>query len=623
MMAAGVGLGLWAVLEEELSLALPADRELAEDDFQIRLRPLVIGCVILLAAFIAFFNKQYKIFNLIPWLVGLGFVLYALWTPRPGLKGLYARLTDFVRKWEWNFRITGHMVLVALAFGIGVYFRVARMGEVVPEMFSDHAEKLLDVYDVLQGQTRIFFPRNTGREGLQFYLIAWTARLFGTGISFLSMKIGTVALGIFMLPYLYLLGKELGNKNVGLLAMLLAGVAFWPNILARVALRFILYPAFAAPTLYYLVRGLRTGQRRYFILSGIFLGIGLHGYTPFRAVPILVVVVIGLYWLQKRGMPRFSRSTVWLGIIAFVSLMVFLPLLRVWVQEPAVFNQRIASRLTSIEAGDQMAQGWALVGVFLRNVWNGLLMFNWDSGEIWVNTLPGAPSLDLVTGAAFVLGFGLVLVRYAAKWRWEDGFLLLGLPVLMLPSTLVLAFPHENPAPNRAGGAVVVVFVLAAMGIEAVLRAIRMKLEGKAGLRTAVVIGLALVLIVVGHNAVKTFETYPAQYRLNAKNTSDLGAVIQQFTDTVGTQDQAWVVTVPHWVDTRLVGMNAGFPIKDFAIWAEDLDQTLTVPSPKLFLVKLDDEDGLSALIEMYPQGRYSLYEAEIPFQSFFIFYVP
>ena len=38
-------------------------------------------------------------------------------------------------------------------------------------------EKLLDVNDVLHGQFSIFFPRNTGREAFQFYLIAATVKL--------------------------------------------------------------------------------------------------------------------------------------------------------------------------------------------------------------------------------------------------------------------------------------------------------------------------------------------------------------------------------------------------------------------------------------------------------------
>jgi len=53
--------------------------------------------------------------------------------------------------------------------------------------------------------------------------------------------------------------------------------------------------------LYYLIRGLRTRNRNDFILSGIFLGIGLHGYTPMRIVPFVVVVAVGLYLLHSQS----------------------------------------------------------------------------------------------------------------------------------------------------------------------------------------------------------------------------------------------------------------------------------------------------------------------------------
>jgi hypothetical protein len=514
-------------------------------------------------------------------------------------------------------------VLLLAALGLGIFFRVNRIGGVYPEMFSDHAEKLLDVWDVLQGQTRIFFPRNTGREGLQFYLIAWTSQLFNTGVSFLSMKIGTVFFGIFMLPYLYLLGKELGNGWVGLLGMLFAGISVWPNLLARVALRFILYPAFAAPALYYLLRGLRTGKRGYFIASGIFLGIGLHGYTPFRAVPVLVVVALVLFWLHNRSRETLSKAVVWLGIIVLVSLIIFLPLLRVWVQNPEMFNFRFKSRITDAQVGDQMPGGWGLFALFWSNVWDGLLMFNWDSGTIWANTIPNRPSLDIVSGAAFVLGAALVLFRYLRDRRWEDAFLLLGVPVLMLPSTLVLAYPNENPAPNRAGGAAVLVFLLAGLALEAILRAIQKNIGPTSGKRIMATAALLLILVAAWQNYSLTFETFPEQYSASIWNTSELGGVIEQFTDTVGSPDQAWVIAYPHWVDTRLVGINAGFPTKDFAIWPEDLEETLPAPLPKLFLFKVDDATALNALQTVYPSGKYSMYNAALPQKNFYIYYVP
>jgi hypothetical protein len=620
-----VGAAIWGMASGELQLAepLPKDDPQEKDDLSVVLWPLIAGMLLLLAAFISFGGNRFTDFNLLLWFSGIAMVLWSFWYPRPDLGLLFNRVLGFFRRDRWQVTITLPVVLFVLVLSIGVFFRVSQLGEVVPEMVSDHAEKLLDVYDVLNGDTKIFFIRNTGREGLQMYLIAQTIRWFDTAISFLSMKIGTVALGILMLPLMYLIGVELGNKTTGLLAMFFSGIAFWLNSLARVALRFILYPAFAAPTIYFLLHGLRTGRRRDFILSGVFLGIGLHGYTPIRAVPILIVVTFILFWLHNRSKETLSKALIWLGVLAFISIVLFLPLLRVWINDPGAFNQRTITRLTDLEVGGEMPNGLELVGVFFSNVWKGLLMLNWDSGSVWVNTITHAPSLDLISGALFVVGVGLLLWRYLKQHKWQDAFLLLAVPILMLPSTLVLAYPQENPSPNRASGAAVVVFVIIALALEAIFQAIKRKMNGDAGTRLAWLVLIVLVLAAARGNYTMTFKTYKEQYTRNAWNTSELGAVIGQFIDTVGEPDQAWVVAYPHWVDTRLVGVNAGQSHRDYAIWPDEIESTLAVQSPKLFLFRLDDEPAREVLEETYPQGSVSLYTSEEPSHSFYIYYVP
>ncbi len=99
------------------------------------------------------------------------------------------------------------------------FFRFYQTATVPPEPFSDHAEKILDVYDVSQGQTHIFFLRNTGREAIQMYwtlLISW---VFGTGLSYLSLKLGTAILGFLTLPFIYLLRKRDRRKTRGILRL--------------------------------------------------------------------------------------------------------------------------------------------------------------------------------------------------------------------------------------------------------------------------------------------------------------------------------------------------------------------------------------------------------------------
>ncbi len=230
-----------------------------------------------------------------------------------------------------------------------IWFRVYRINDVPPEMVSDHAEKLLDVWDVLNGQTSVFFPRNTGREFFQFYLTAAVIQVFQTGISFLSLKIGTVLMGLITLPFIYLIGKEVGNRRVGLYALLFAGIAYWPNVISRIALRFTLYPAFVAPTLYFLLRGLRTSNRNYFILAGIALGLGLNGYTSFRIMPFVVVAAGGLYMLHRQSQGARIQAVYGLIVLAFVSFVVFLPLFRYAVDNPDMFAYRTLTRMGTIE----------------------------------------------------------------------------------------------------------------------------------------------------------------------------------------------------------------------------------------------------------------------------------
>ena len=102
-----------------------------------------------------------------------------------------------------------------------------------------------------------------------------------------------------------------------------------------------------------------------------------------------------------------------------------------------------------------------------------------------------------------------------------------------------------------------------------------------------------------------------------------MGEIIQFFSDTYGEADSAWVVAYPHWVDTRLVGMNAGLTTRDFAIWPDHIVDTAPDPRAKLFLINPLDQDGLNALRQVYPEGILSLHKSRVETKDFYIFMVP
>ena len=619
--ALAAALLILSIRRSEWVFKLAAPPTVQADPLTVRARPLWVAIPLAVLAYIAFGDNRFTTFNLIVWSLALLAYLAAFWlADRQSILDLGAALhTRWQAFRQRGLQLSPWTLALLFSFALIAFFRLYLLESVPAEMFSDHAEKLIDVGNVLDGQTAIFFPRNTGREAFQMYLTATMALLFNTGLSFLSLKLGTALCGLFTVPFIYLLGKEVANKRVGLLAMLFAGVAYWPNVISRVALRFTLYPFFTAPMLYFLVRGLRRRSRNDFILAGLFLGLGLHGYSPFRFVPFLVVIAFLLYLLHRQSRGRRVQAVWWLMLLALTALMVFLPLMRYALQDPLMFSFRGLSRMTQIERAFP-APGWQ---IFLQNFWKAWVMPFWDNGEIWVHSVTHRPALGIVPAALYFLGSLLLVVRYIRQRDWLDLFWLIAVPFLMLPSILSLAFPDENPSLNRTGAALIPVFLIVGMAADALLVSLKKAIRGPWGARLGWTLVMLLFFLGARQDYDLVFHQYAERFQQSSWNTSELGAIIRQFADTVGTVDSAWVVPYPHWVDTRLVGINAGVPGKDYALWPDQLEDSLALPGPKLFLYKPEDAEAAARLISLYPQGAAQLHLSDTLGKDFFIFYVP
>ena len=589
--------------------------DLREGTFLRSFIAFIVSLVFSLIAFFAIAGGQFNPFNLTSWLIAIFAIVIAFWSPRTPILTWPSRIRNFMSRPRWNISFDRSALLFLIVLALILFFRVYRLLDVPSQMISDHAEKLWDVGDVLNGTTSTYFTRNTGREFFQFYLTAGIVLLFKTGLSFLSLKIGTVAAGIVTLFYIYLLGKEIANERAGLLAMVFAGIAYWPNVISRYGLRFPFYPLFYAPALYYLVWGLRKRSRLGFILSGLFLGLGLHGYSPFRVVPLIILVAVGLYLLHRQS-EGYRRQAVWgLVIIVIVSGIVFIPLLRYMIDDPNIVLFRAMTRLGELER-PLPGPAWQ---IFLQNLRNSLTMFAWDDGEIWPISVPHRPALDVVTSVFFHLGVVLVILRYIRQRHWLDIFTLISIPLLMMPSILSLSFPAENPSFNRSGGAIVPVFLIVALASDSFLTA----LESSRNRRIAWVVGSFLLLWASLQNYDLVFNQYRKLYDQSAWNTTEMGEVVSSFEKLNGNADTVWLVGFPHWADSRLVMINAGYPYRDNAIWPENFAGTLEDPRAKLFLININDLASIEALQAQYPEGWLTEYQSKYESRNFLLFFVP
>jgi len=553
---------------------------------------LSLACMLI--AFLDSGGNRFRPPGVMAWIVAVIAWFFAWWNapfPRLPRDGLLLR---------------GHHLLFLLILALGIGFRYWDLWNLPLDVNSDHAEKLLDVRDVLNGEHRIFFPRNTGREAFQFYLAAATIRLFGMPLHKFTLQVGTAFIGVLLLPALYLLGASLWGRWGGIWTMFLGAVASWAVIPARVGLRYPFLPTFAAWSLSFLIRGLRSGKRTDFLWMGLFLGMGLYGYSPFRGMLAALPAAFLTVWLARRGWRteegRRQARDFLIGMLT--ALPVLAPMLRFIVDYPGIFFYRLMTRVSTWE---KPIEGNPLL-ILADNIRRALLMFHWTGDEVYVATIPLRPMLDPVMGALLVLG-GAAAILWMLRHRDPVPLAVLMAGFVMLfPSAYNLPFPQENPSTVRAAGALPPVLVLAAL-----VPALWTAGWGSFPRGRWVGWGAAalLVLVLIRINADRIFREYATTYCRIVPNASDAAEILRGFYAGGGPETNAFYVAYPYWFDSRLIGMWLGDLDWPYTIWHEDLPQALEahqhLPGPKLYLVHPEDRASLAALQATYPEGWWVL----------------
>jgi len=619
--AASLGLILMAVLRHEWAIQSMRLDSTAAMAAGVRKVAFFIFLPVVLIAFLSLSQNRFTGVNVFLWLVAVILAVYAFWQPAEELdlrKG-WQKFWNFIRHPFVNIQLTGWGFLVAASFALAAFFHLDKLSSIPLDMTSDHAEKLLDINDVLNGKFSIFFTRNSGREPIQFYLSTILIKWFGAGLNFTTLKLSMALAFLAGLYFVYRLGKELGNRWTGLLAMLFVGFASWTEIISRVGLRLVLYPVFVAPVLYFMLRGFRRSNRNDFILAGIFMGLGLMGYTAFRIMPVVVFLGVLLYILFQRLGQKRKEAWLALGIMALFTFVLALPLIRYAIEYPEVIGYRTLTRMTSAEvplAAD-------VIKVFFSNTWNALTMPFWNDGSTWFISVTNRPALDVVSAALLFIGLVTIIVRWFKQRDWQDLFLLLSIPVLMLPSILALAFPIENPSLSRAGGAIIPIVIIIAIGLQSVLTSLWQRGLALFGKILVVVLALGLVVVSAAQNYDLFFNQFNTSYADATWNTQQIGDVCKDYIDSVGAPDTCYVVGLAYWVDTRLVAMVAGYPTMDYALWPNDIPATKADPRAKMFIVRADQADEITQLVQLFPNGFETLHHSTVPGRDFIAYLVP
>lgn len=590
-----------------------------------RMRQVLLGATIILAAiaFVSLAKNRFTLRGVLGWWGAVVAWLLAMVELSPGRRTWklpsVAALRDRVRAGAVVIR-TNWVTLALLAILLlAFFFRVYRIWDIPTDPESDHVEASKDVWDILQGQYRIFFPRNTGREPTQFYLTAGLSKVFGYG--WLTLRLTMALVGVLNVVTMYLLGKELVDRYFGVLAAFFVAISYWHVIISRIGLRIVLAPLWTAATLYALFRAFRTRQRNDFLLAGLCLGLGLYGYYAFRIMPLLVIVFAVIKVVVDRGagfrLDRFVHNFV---LLVVTSALVFLPMLRYMYDEPRMYWYRALTRTTDLEVkspGDDLK-------VFADNVKRALLMFNYEGDDAWPESVPLRPALDYVSGGLFALGAAYVLYLLLAKRHPLAVYLLVAMFVLLLPSALAIAFPIENPSNLRASAVIPVALVLVTFPAYLVARQVLRAFRGGMGVILVVVLGGLMLSQAVKANYQTYFTDYREHYRRSAWNATDMARVIDSFAAIYGGRQNAYLICTPYWIDGWCISLVMGeITWANFLFTPSDLEPHLAVPRNRLYIYNPINQEAEQWLLAHYPNGQLMRFQAFSPDKDFMIFFAP
>ena len=207
------------------------------------------------------------------------------------ISDLAATARGFLARWE----VAG-LCLVLL---ISVALRVYQLDSVPAGTWFDEAQNGLEALRMLRDPSYrpVYIPELTQLPALFFYGIALSFHFFG--VSTWAVRLVATLIGILTILFTYLLAKELFDRRVALVSAFLLAVLPWHLNFSRFGMNGILTPFFAVLSMYLLARALCTRQWLDYVLAGLAVGLGMHGYLAFRVFPVVIVFIWPRAWSQK------------------------------------------------------------------------------------------------------------------------------------------------------------------------------------------------------------------------------------------------------------------------------------------------------------------------------------
>jgi 4-amino-4-deoxy-L-arabinose transferase-like glycosyltransferase len=345
---------------------------------------------------------------------------------------------------------------------VAAVLRLCQLHQYPPGPHYDEGAYLLITRSIAFGGAR-FFPiveAYQGREVLYMYLNAPLLHLFGDRIY--TLHLTSAFLNLLTIAAAIRLGRAMFRGERGIIVALaigvIAAISFPQIFIARQAFRAVTLPFMQAFALLFLWRGLTMKHGWLWLaLGGLFAGGAIYTYMASRLFALwLALGALVLLWADRaRWRRRLSQGALVFGIM-FVTM---LPMIVYALQKPDIFWGRLGEVT-------QSAQSISLVESILLH----LRMFFIEGDPYLRYNIPSRPYFTLPEGALLLIGIAICIWRLRAPniaplERSAYALALLS-PLMVIPS--VISVGGLPPSHMRSLGMIPLIFVLVAIGFEAV-----------------------------------------------------------------------------------------------------------------------------------------------------------
>ena len=318
-------------------------------------------------------------------------------------------------------------------------------------LFGDEAADGLDALKIISGHRPIFLTENNGREPLHAYLVALSINILGrnpAAVRFPSALASTLTvLGIFLTT------QSITSTRIALIASIISGFTVWPIMLGRLATRPALLPFFLSITIWLAIEAYKRKNDKYWILSGLLLGICTYTYTPIRSLILFPILCLPTLLISR------IRQKIMMGTVCF--FLSFAITVSPFIVYTMNNQEQVLGRTTGVSIIDLNDEPSETLNILASQTKIVLQMFSVPGKGDWNlrHNIPNRPIFDPIITTVFIIGLIVAPIKLG---RHKIALISIYALLSLLPTILSEEAPHYG----RASGLLPVLFVFPALGVQ-------------------------------------------------------------------------------------------------------------------------------------------------------------